>query len=53
MRILDSYKGRYLVEQNLPNKTLYEIYDLYNRVCSLKNRDAAIKTWSNLVSTIG
>lgn len=53
MRILDKYKGRYLVEQTLPNKTLYEVYDLYHKVCSLSNRDEAISKWAQLVSSVG
>lgn len=55
MRILDKIEeiGLYLIEQDLPKVTYYEIYQNTQKVCQVKNNfDKAVVEWSKLVSEL-
>ena len=53
MKILDQYKGRYLVEHQLPKKSVFEVYDITSKVFSGTNFDMAVKKWSELIACVG
>lgn len=55
MRILDKIEeiGLYLIEQDLPKVTYYEIYQNTQKVCQVKNNfDKVVVEWSKLVSEL-
>lgn len=52
MKILDRIGNSMLVEQELPDKTIYEIYVDFKRLNFFKNRDVAISEWASVAGNL-
>lgn len=52
MKILDRVGNSMLVEHELPDTIIYEIYVDFKRTDYTKNRDTAISKWSSIVGSL-